>query len=83
MNEPRLKSDSGKTPDGHPVVLLVSTIADTTWRMFLPTIGLMLLGLMADKELDSFPWVMLAGLALGSWLAWHLVKKQLQQVRHS
>lgn len=70
-------------PDSSTVVLLLGTIGDTTWRMFVPTIGLALAGDFADRMLATRPWLMLAGFAIGSVIAAALVKKQLQKTKKS
>ena len=61
--------------------MLVGTIGDTTWRMFAPTIGMTILGLLVDKWLHTTPWIMIAGIAIGIWLAYLLVKRQLKKVQ--
>ena len=68
-------------PDPSTVILLLTTIGDTTWRMFVPTIGLTILGLLADKWLQTTPWVMIFGIVAGSYLAYLLVKNQIKRVR--
>lgn len=70
-------------PDAAAVTLLLGTIGDTTWRMFVPTIGLTVLGLMVDKWLDTTPWVMILGIVLGILLAFVLVKRQLKKVQQT
>ena len=56
---------------------LILDMADTTWRMFVPTVGLLLLGRVADRHFGTNPWLMLAGVALGAAIATLLVKRQL------
>ncbi|HEX7483604.1 MAG TPA: AtpZ/AtpI family protein [Candidatus Saccharimonadales bacterium] len=68
-------------PSTSTVVILLTTIADTTWRMFIPTIGLTILGLMADKWLQTTPWIMVVGIILGAYLAYVLVRNQIRKVR--
>lgn len=70
-------------PDKSTVVLLLGTIADTTWRMFIPTIGLTVLGLLADKALHTTPWVMTFGIVLGVVVAYLLVRKQIKEVKQN
>jgi hypothetical protein len=70
-----------KPPDTSTVILLLSTIGDTTWRMFVPTIGLTILGLLADKWLHTTPWIMIFGIIAGAYLAYLLVKNQIKRVR--
>lgn len=67
-------------PEQSTVVLLLGTIGDTTWRMFVPTIGLTVLGLLADKQFHTTPWIMVAGIILGALLAAALVRRQIKKV---
>lgn len=60
---------------------LIATMADTTWRMFVPTIGLLLLGLQIDRSWHTLPWATLIGLVIGSTIAGLLVRQQLNRVR--
>jgi len=78
------QNDGDKTPtppDRSTVILLLGTIGDTTWRMFVPTIGLTILGLLIDKWLHTTPWVMATGIALGAYVAFVLVRRQMKEVR--
>ena len=45
---------------GEPEALgtILATIGDTTWRMFVPSVGFTLLGVWADVQLDTKPWLM-------------------------
>ena len=63
------------------VLTLVGTVADTTWRLFLPTIGGTVLGLWADNSLNTKPWMTIAGVSLGTILAFGLIYAQLKKVR--
>lgn len=71
------------TPDGNkarPTGVASSIIldmADTTWRMFIPTIGLLMLGRVLDARYGLKPWLMLVGVTLGATIAALLVKHQL------
>ena len=58
---------------------LILDMADTTWRMFIPTVGLLMAGRVADRHLGTKPWLMLAGLAVGAFIATLLVKRQLSR----
>lgn len=57
-----------------PVLL---DMADTTWRMFVPTIGLLLLGRHYDVKFGTKPWLMLAGVAVGALIAALLIRRQM------
>lgn len=74
------------TPDEPPkqstVLLLLGTIADTTWRMFVPIVGLMLLGLWIDRSLGTLPWFMIALLLIGIAVAAELIRRQLKNVNN-
>ena len=68
-------------PDKSTVILLLLTMGDTTWRMFVPIIGLLVIGLLADKMLHTTPWIMILGLLGGIFLAGVLVKAQFKKVK--
>ena len=68
--------------------VLLGTIGDTTWRMFVPSIGFTLLGVWADTRILTFtgesatkPWFMVAGIIIGCLGAVLLVKKQLADIK--
>ena len=76
-------NNNGKTPtppDKSTVILLLSTIGDTTWRMFIPTIGFTILGVMADRQFESKPWFTFIGIAIGVVIAAQLIRRQIQRV---
>lgn len=56
---------------------LIISMADTTWRMFVPTVGLLLVGNAFDAQFNTRPWLMLAGAAIGGSISILLVKRQL------
>ncbi len=78
---PNRGDDHSQPPSSSTVILLLLTMGDTTWRMFVPTIGLMVLGLWADGWLHTTPWLMIIGLVAGTFLAVILVKDQLKRVK--
>lgn len=74
----------GTTPTptkSSPVVLLLGTIADTTWRMFVPLIGLTILGVMGDNSFHTKPWCTTLGIVLGAIIATLLVLRQLRNTK--
>lgn len=78
------QNDGDKTPvppDQSTVVLLLGTIGDTTWRMFIPTIGLTVAGLVIDKLLYTKPWIMIVGMIVGTLFAYLLVRRQIRKIR--
>jgi len=77
--EGKTKPKAAEEPTNAPVILLLGAFGDTTWRMFVPTIGLMTAGFYADKSYDTFPWLFIVGLVAGSTVAGYLVYKQLSK----
>lgn len=75
-NKSDVDSKKDQQPSGSAVYLL-GTIADTTWRMFIPTIGLALVGDFFDRQYGTKPWLMLACAVVGAVIATFLVKRQL------
>ena len=61
--------------------VFVATMADTTWRMFVPTIGFTLLGVWGDRVASTKPWLMFAGIVVGAFFAVVLVRRQLIRTR--
>lgn len=78
---PNSRDSKGVPPKSSTVILLLLTMGDTTWRMFVPIIGLMVLGLLADQWLHTKPWIMIVGMATGVYLAAVLVKRQFKKVK--
>lgn len=72
--------DSPTPPEKSTVILLISDIGDVTWRMFVPTVGLALVGVYFDRQFDTAPWIMLVGASIGAVISGMLIKKQLQRV---
>lgn len=70
------KAPKPDKPQSDSMYLIVS-MADTTWRMFVPTIGLLLIGNTLDEAWGTKPWLLLAGVAIGGGIAALLVKQQL------
>lgn len=61
----------------------VVTIADTTWRMFVPSVGFTLLGVWADSQMHTKPWLMVAGIIVGAASAYLLVSRQIGKLKRS
>jgi len=83
MNRPLSKNKATKQPHSQSksaAVLLLGTIADTTWRMFVPTIGLAIAGLLGDLSFSSSPFLTIAGIISGTIVSYLLVIKQLRRV---
>lgn len=56
------------------------TIADTTWRMFVPSIGGTFLGIWLDGEWSTTPWLMFTGIVLGFLVAAFAVWSQYRKL---
>lgn len=81
MESKRPVSDGQKSTEVETVSVLLGTIGDTTWRMFVPSVGLTLLGVWADGHFDTRPWLMIIGIVLGFAGAFLLVKKQVSGIK--
>lgn len=55
-------------------------IGDTTWRMFVPVIGMALVGVWLDKMCHTTPFILFFGIAIGFTMAGLLVKMQISRV---
>ena len=61
--------------------VLLGTIGDTTWRMFVPSIGFTLLGVWGDTIFTTKPWLMICGVVFGFVMAGVLVKRQIDSTK--
>ena len=81
MSEKNKRSDETKlNQNTSHATMLIMTIGDTTWRMFIPTIGLTILGLIIDKQIGSTPWIMILGIVIGASLSAYLVIRQIKSI---
>jgi len=64
--------------DDNSYFRLIVSMADTTWRIFIPTIGLLLVGNSLDNTYGTKPWLMLGGAVIGGLIASWLVRRQLR-----
>ncbi len=69
------------TGSDKPWVLVYGTIADTTFRMFIPVLSLTLIGYGVDKLAATRPIGILIGMCLGIVIAVLLVFMQLKNVK--
>ncbi len=77
---PSKNSDDKPTPpDRSTVVLLLGTAGDTTWRMFIPIIGLTLVGVWVDRMFETKPIMTIVGIVTGSIIAAYLVRLQFKK----
>ena len=61
--------------------ILLGTIGDTTWRMFVPSVGFTLVGVWLDTIYATKPWLMIIGVMVGFVMAVVLVRRQIGIVR--
>ena len=78
-SSPNSSDDQATPPTKGAVILLLSTIADTTWRMFVPALTGIIGGYALDNMLGTWPWIFAAGAILGCLVAGLLVTKQLRK----
>ena len=71
--------DKPKPPEKSTALILFSIAADTTWRMFVPTLGGTFIGLWADKAWHINPWGGIGGLAIGIVITALLVRQQYKK----
>lgn len=71
--------DGQKTSEVETVRVLLGTIGDTTWRMFVPTLPLIMLGNWLDSTYATKPLFLIMGATLGGLLAALLIRAQLRR----
>lgn len=67
------------TNNGSDTFVLLASMADTTWRMFAPTLPLIILGNWLDGKYNTKPWLMLGGAVVGGLIAALLIRAQLRR----
>lgn len=78
---PNEEADRHETPrPKSTAVLLLSDIADTTWRMFVPTVGLAAFGFMLDQRLATTPWLFILGFIIGCLITGLLIKRLFEKL---
>lgn len=75
------KVRNGKKTEADTTSLMMQTIIGTTWRMFVPTIGLTLVGLSIDMMVGTRPWMTISGICLGFAGAFALVWLQILRIK--
>lgn len=78
MSKVQNNYDDSKSSEPSAVVLLAA-IADTTWRMFVPIIGLLLVGRCIDQIYNSKPLGMIIGVVLGTLITGVLIARLLKK----
>ena len=74
------KVRNGEKMEADTTSLMMQTIIGTTWRMFVPTIGLTLVGLAVDMAAGTRPWMTISGICLGFAAAFALVWLQISRI---
>lgn len=82
MNKSPRKKTTNR-PHQSAAILLLSTIADTTWRLFVPTIGGTILGVLLDNMFNTPPLFTSVLIAVGFATSILLVTLQIRSVRRS
>lgn len=80
-SSPKKRDESPAPPEKSTAILLLGTIADTTWRMFVPTIGLTVMGVILDNSFGMKPWCTIIGIIIGVGVSGLLVWRQLRQTK--
>ncbi|PID33447.1 hypothetical protein CR969_00720 [Candidatus Saccharibacteria bacterium] len=75
------KPDVQSGQEAENIKIILGTLGDTTWRMFVPSVGLTLLGVWLDKVFELKPWLMIGGILIGFSLAGLLVKRQIDRIK--
>lgn len=77
-----MRNSLPKTPTDpdRPVLTLLVTLADTTWRIAVPTVVLALAGLKLDLVCHTALWFTLTGTIIGFGFAALLVRRQLKDL---
>ena len=70
------------TGDSGAMMILARTMIGTMWRMFLPTIGLTLLGLWLDNVSGMEMRWLFAGIISGAIISVILVALQIAKIKH-
>lgn len=76
-------NDGERQTETSPAMVVMATIGDTTWRMFVPVFGGALIGYGIDKLVASRPVGVLAGTFIGIIVAVLLVVMQYKSATKS
>lgn len=83
MKSEKPVSSGQNSADADTFMVILGTIGDTTWRMFVPSVGFALIGLWLDSVFGTKPWIMAAGIIVGGFFAVMLVRLQLSRLKTS
>lgn len=81
IKSPKSNIDKATGQPRSAAILLLITIADTTWRAFVPTIGGTLFGVWLDRSFGTAPYMTFTMVAIGFAASALLVNMQLKSVR--
>jgi len=72
-------SSESKVPSANAALFVFATIADTTWRVFVPVLLGLVLGIWFDKSYDTVPFATITGTIFGLLISSGLVYRQIKQ----
>lgn len=76
---PNNGDDHRLPPSSSTVILMLTTLGDTAWRLFVPSVGLTVVGLLLDKKFHTSPWLLAIGVVMGAVIAVWLVRLQIKK----
>lgn len=80
-SEPNSQDSTTERPTKqNTLLMLFGDIADTTWRMFVPIVGLAAIGLYVDMKFATAPLVTILSALAGTAIAIILVRNQIKKV---
>lgn len=71
---------SSQVPSSGTNLMIFGTIVDVTWRLFVPVLGLLVAGMWLDGQTDKKPLFALAGVVIGTLIAFGLIYQLYNQV---
>jgi len=77
------KSEPSEKNEQSAALILFAIAADTTWRMFVPTLGGTWAGLWLDGQFHTEPWYGVGGLTLGIIITALLVRQQYKKANEN
>jgi hypothetical protein len=80
MSTSQKDGDEPQVPPKSSQAVILLTLADTTWRMFVPSVGLTFVGLWLDGKWHTAPWLMMLGVVAGVLIAIMAVKLQIKKI---
>lgn len=81
-SSPKTKSDGLANSSRSSEVLLAATIVDTSWRMFVPTIGGTAVGIGLDLYFKTVPLMTIISISLGVLASGFLIYRQIRGINN-